>query len=281
MKNILDWIARHKKLLIILLVVAVLFPVVFIHFLFKIKTNCYWIQAEWSAGDALGYAGNVFSFVGTVVLGYVAICQTEKANSLSNEILSLEWEKRKPYLDIVQNQEYDLHFGYENISNCLAEYSLVEDMIIRPCYIKQERTGITTEIAAMKIVVKNIGNSDIRYIYIKTNYCYLSPMDVEGCDNCVAHMLEGNTYIKAGESKNLYIEFSQELDDDMSSINEQIDWAVDSIKMIPAFDFDLHLITSEGNEYMENLVCGTSISVETNEIKRTFGTISISVKKLE
>lgn len=205
---------------------------------------------------------------------------TEKANSLSNELLLLEWEKRKPYLDIVQNQEYDLHFGYENISNCLADYSLAEDMIIRLCYIKQERTGITTEIAAMKIVVKNIGNSDIRYIYIKTNYCYLSPMDLDGCDNCVAYMLEGNTYIKAGESKNLYIEFRQELQDDVS-YNEQIDWAVDSKKMIPAFDFDLHLITSEGNEYMENLVCGTSVIVETNNLKRTIGTKSISVNKLE
>lgn len=32
---------------------------------------------------------------------------------------------------------------------------------------------------------------------------------------------------------------------------------------------------------MENLVCGTSVIVETNNLKRIIGTKSISVKKLQ
>lgn len=54
--------------------------------------------------------------------------------------------------------------------------------------------------------------------------------------------------------------------------------------MIPAFDFDLHLVTSDGNEYKENLVCGTSISVldtKNKKIERNLSTLSISVERIQ
>ena len=54
--------------------------------------------------------------------------------------------------------------------------------------------------------------------------------------------------------------------------------------MIPCVDFDLHLITSDGNEYMENLFCDTSISkidYETNTIIRNLRTANIEVKKID
>ena len=64
----------------------IILPIVIIHILFKWKSNCYWIEAEWNAGDALGYFGDVLSFVGTVVLGYIAVKQTERANKLNKEL---------------------------------------------------------------------------------------------------------------------------------------------------------------------------------------------------
>lgn len=282
MEKILEWIKQNKGLVLFIIVILILLPIIVIHFLFKIRTGCYWIEADWESGDILGYFGDVLSFIGTVVLGYVAICQTEKANLLSNEMVKLEWERRKPFLDIIQNQRYEIKFGDE-IINYLNEYDFENDMLITPCYIKEKRTGIVTSIAVMKIVVQNIGNSDIRNIFIKTNYCYLSVRGPLEYKECVAYAVEGNTYIKAGEKKNLYIKFEQELDEDNGQIQEQIAWVEDGMHMMPAFDFDLHLVTSDGNEYKENLSCDTSVSRlnhKTNEIVRNLGTINISVDKI-
>ena len=70
MKEILQWIRKHKKLTMMLIVLIVFLPIIVIHILFKIKSNCYWIQAEWDAGYMLGYFGEVLSFIGTIILGY-------------------------------------------------------------------------------------------------------------------------------------------------------------------------------------------------------------------
>ena len=72
MEKALKWIDEHKKLSIFLIVIIIFMPIIIIHVLFKIKTGYYWIVAEWEAGDVLGYFGDVLSFVGTIILGYVA-----------------------------------------------------------------------------------------------------------------------------------------------------------------------------------------------------------------
>ena len=53
--------------------------------------------------------------------------------------------------------------------------------------------------------------------------------------------------------------------------------------MIPAFDFDLHLITLDGSEYKENLSCGTSISLidkKNNKIVRNLNVLNMPVEKI-
>lgn len=282
MEKILHWISENKVKTVGIISAIIFGPILIIHGLFKWNLGINYLIPEWEAGEVLGYCGDVISFLGTIVLGYVAIIQTEKANTLSNEMVKLEWEKKKPYLDIIQNQRYKLHFG-EKVSKCLNKYNMTNDMAIRPCYIKKERTGNVTNVAVMKIVIQNIGNSDIRNIFIKNKYCYLSPRGPIGYDDCVVYMVEGNTYIKSGEKKNLFIIFEQELDVEQD-IEEQIEWAKDGTHMIPSFDFDLHLITSDGNEYMENLFCTTSISridYESNTIIRNLETINIKVDKID
>lgn len=68
MEKIIKWIQEHKKITTFLIGMCILAPILVIHFLFKIYSNCYWIEAEWKAGDVLGYFGDVLSFAGTVVL---------------------------------------------------------------------------------------------------------------------------------------------------------------------------------------------------------------------
>lgn len=229
--------------------------------------------------------GDIISVIGTIFLGYIAISQTEEANLLSAEMVKLEWEKRKPYFDIVQNQEYNLFFKNEEFIQCLNTYNIANDMKISPCYIKEKRTGFTTTIAIMQIIIQNIGNSDIRNIFVKESSCYLSaglfPQEYE---KCIVFTFEGNTYIKIGEKKKLFIEFQQELDEENGDIEEQIAWANESMKMISAFDFDLHIITADGNEYIEKLSLSISISLIdsiNNKFVRNLVTTNIDVKRVE
>lgn len=281
MEKILQWINENKVKTICIISAIIFVPILIIHILFKWDPGISCLIPEWEAGDILGYFGDVISFLGTIILGYIAILQTEKANTLSNEMVKLEWEKKKPCLDIIQNQRYELLFG-EKMSQCLEKYDMTNDMAIRPCYVKEKRTGFTTNIAVMKIVVQNIGNSDIRNIFIKSNYCYLStrgPLDYD----CKVYMVEGNTYIRPDEKKKLFIIFRQELDVE-DDVVEQLKWVQDKMDMIPSFDFDLHLVTAEGNEYTENLFCATSISridTENNVIIRNLETINIKVEKID
>lgn len=131
MEKFLKWIRKNKKLFIFFIIIIALLPIVSIHFLFKLKTNIYWLQAEWGPGDLLGYFGNLLSFLGTVSLGIIAIYQTEKANSLSNKLVELELDRRTPYFDIVQNQSYKIGFG-EAIDHILKKYDRKNDMLLQP-----------------------------------------------------------------------------------------------------------------------------------------------------
>lgn len=282
MEKILHWINKNKGIAVGIISAIIFGPILLIHILFKWDPGIDYLIPKWEAGEVLGYFGDVISFLGTIVLGYIAILQTEKANTLSNEMVKLEWEKKKPCLDIIQNQRYNLLFG-EKMSQCLDKIDDVNDMIIRPCYIRKKRTGIVTNVAVMKIDIQNIGNSAIRNIFIKSNYCYLSTRGPLEYDDCKVYTVEGNTYIRPDERKRLFIIFRQELDIE-NDVIEQLKWINDKTDMIPGFDFDLHLVTTEGIEYMENLSCSTSISNidhENNVITRNLGTINIKVEKID
>ena len=49
MEKIIKWIQEHKKITTFLIGMCILAPILVIHFLFKIHSNCYWIEAEWEA----------------------------------------------------------------------------------------------------------------------------------------------------------------------------------------------------------------------------------------
>lgn len=67
--------------------------------LFTIKAPCKWLEAEWGAGD-------IISFVGTIVLGFIAVTQTQKANKVaesahkaSQDLIQLQ---RAEYIPLIE-----------------------------------------------------------------------------------------------------------------------------------------------------------------------------------
>lgn len=89
MNKIMDWIAKHKIAMFLIINVLFFLPLILVHILFKWDSGTRWLSAEWSAGDILAYIAGFEAFIGTTVLGFVTVYQSEKANQ-QNERLSKE-----------------------------------------------------------------------------------------------------------------------------------------------------------------------------------------------
>lgn len=78
---------RIIKLMKWWIISSILFLII-VQVLFTIPAPCKWLDAAWEAGDLI-------SFVGTIVLGIVAIMQTKDANDMSKRLMQLEENRYK------------------------------------------------------------------------------------------------------------------------------------------------------------------------------------------
>ena len=138
----IDWFKKHRVLFALICVVILLLlmgvPFV-INILFKINATTDILVAEWSAGDALGYYGAILSFLGTVVLGALALYQ--------NHIIKTEADKKAALAEEQERAENmprfflrfqcasgfcgSLKFAVMNVSNNIAYTVDVYDIKIK------------------------------------------------------------------------------------------------------------------------------------------------------
>lgn len=257
MDKIVKWIMEHKKLILALVILVIFLPMIVIHILFKIQSNCYWIQSEWEPGDILGYFGSVLSFIGTIVLGYVAITQTERANQLNCELLKIEKNRIKPRVNILSEQLYKIYFE-EEMNRKLLEIDRSNDIVIDLLYCNREhRTGNEVTRALIELEIVNDGFSDIQRIYVNNIFSYLAVSDPYGDNNKEEiAFINGNTYLKTSESKKLYIFIKHEFVSDKELLKN---WYKDNIdKLMPHIEFEFKLEAVTGNIYSEKIICGSS-----------------------
>lgn len=69
MNKIREFIRKHKKIIIALMLPCSFLPLIIVHVLFKWRSDIDFLVAEWSAGELLGYIGTLMSFWGTIVYG--------------------------------------------------------------------------------------------------------------------------------------------------------------------------------------------------------------------
>lgn len=281
MEKILKWIKQHKIRMVLILAVIILLPIIVIHFLFKITTDCYWIQADWQSGDVLGYFGDVLSFIGTILLGYVAIIQAEKANQLSNELLKIEKNRIKPCLD-VSAQLYKIYLE-EDMYNKLAaiESENIESLKIDLLYTSNPRGIYTTNSALIEFDVSNSGHSDIRRMFVKNPYFYLAVNDPINTNCEKIAMFTSDTSLKINEKKKLYICIKREVTKENEQYNNWYKENLDSL--MPHIELEFILETTEGNQYIEKLSCGSSWDISMKNINniatREIGIAEINVEE--
>lgn len=103
-----------KILLIIMAVITIMLIPLVINILFKYDFNIWWLESEWSAGDALNFYAGILSFGGTITLGIISIWQTKKANRISEQLLKKDMLESTDFVQL-QNK-FDVYFKKNNDS---------------------------------------------------------------------------------------------------------------------------------------------------------------------
>lgn len=254
MEKIIKWIQENRKRAVAIIVAVIFVPILLIQGLFLIPAPFCLLDAEWEAGDALGYFGDVLSFLGTVILGYVAILQTEKANTISEKLMELDLVKTKPCFDFHNSQKYFMTLIGDKYA-IEKKYKSEELMVLDLLITANPRTGITTNVGFIEFKVTNSGHSDIRFIYVNKVKFYLLVKDPRNRNETIP-MLTGNTNIKVGETKKMLVCVEREFVSDEDAADTFYKDNVE--KMMPHLELDLHLVTTEGIDYYEKIICASN-----------------------
>ena len=89
-----------RVLLAIIIIMIILFIPLAINILYKYDFKIWWLESEWSAGDALNFYAGFLSFGGTVILGAISIWQTKKANKISEELLKKDMLESTDFIQL-------------------------------------------------------------------------------------------------------------------------------------------------------------------------------------
>lgn len=195
-----DWIKKHKLIIGIGSIFIIAGVPFIIHVLFKINTtHSFWV-AEWDAGDMLGYYGSILSFIGTVVLGILALYQNHiiktEADKRTKLLEEKEYESNIPKFIANPNRcnglNANLGFSIRNVSENLASEIIIYDVkIIKPnneIFWNADKTYSHSAISSndeFKIELKNPGIKEDGYIFSMEMQC------VDKYNNKHRYMIKG------------------------------------------------------------------------------------------
>lgn len=193
MKNILKWIEKHKVFVVLM---CIFLPMIIIHILFKIETNCNWIQAEWQAGDVLGYFGDVLAFAATVVLGVITLKLNDRAVAQNDKLVQMQHNQEKGV--VIFDQEKELRFFTKNEDPILPHRLNKPGIDVNFDYI--EDTLHSPDIMIMELQLKNITSNYVMGLEINRfeleieladeNKVFLNPLN--GLNEEISVFMDGN-----------------------------------------------------------------------------------------
>lgn len=85
------------KVLVVIALLSVIGIPVLINELYKGQT---FYITEWGASEILMYFGSILSFIGTIVLGFVAYMQNKKITDINERSLLNDEENNYPYIKV-------------------------------------------------------------------------------------------------------------------------------------------------------------------------------------
>jgi hypothetical protein len=118
MKKFFKWLG------IIFLVLTILSVPLIINILFKFDFNVWWLESEWSAGEALSFYGCLLSFTGTIILGAISIWQTKKANNISKQLLDKDLLESVDFIQLENKFEASIKHNKDSKITWSAHHKL-------------------------------------------------------------------------------------------------------------------------------------------------------------
>jgi len=64
--KLMNWLKEHNSYSLTIAIVVFLLPIFIVHILFKISAFSKWTIANWTAGEVLGYCGEVLGAAATL-----------------------------------------------------------------------------------------------------------------------------------------------------------------------------------------------------------------------
>lgn len=108
--ELLNWIKDHKIFLVVIIIFIVLMPVIIVHLLFSFTINFTFLNPKWTAGEVLGYFGNILGAMATII----AIIITMK--------FTIENQKNERKLSIKPNLQTNFkRISYNDIKNKIEQ----------------------------------------------------------------------------------------------------------------------------------------------------------------
>ncbi len=173
MEEIIEWINKHKITSFIILLSFIVIPASFCQIIYKFSASSVWLHGEFTAGELLGYLGNAMSFMGTIILGFIAIKQNNelkdltrhqnetndkmmelanKANEISLQMIDFEKQKNTPFVSFakeesqitfVSNEKWTCLFFENKTDNDIVKYEIsFEDIDVINRLIQEEKIDL-------------------------------------------------------------------------------------------------------------------------------------------
>lgn len=165
-----DWIEKYKKRIVIFIIFAIIVVPVTIHIIFKIPALNSYFEAEWTAGEFLGYYGTVLAFLGTVVLGALAIWQNKE---IQNQSI-----KYTEHLENIEGKQISPRFIIDKV-NYLKNEKILNIRIKNITSYQAYQVSISDLTLKHNDNVINAKQIKFKYNYIKSNEDVLMQFAVE------------------------------------------------------------------------------------------------------
>ena len=170
MKNILKLIG------ILCLIIIIVFIPFIINILFKLELNIWWLESEWSAGEALNFYGIILSFIGTIILGTISIWQTNKANEISRKILDKDLLESTDYIQLENIIDVSIKHNNDSKITCSAHHKLDygASILIEPYKSNVDKLN---EYLIKLYFINSSNKNHIKMIKLKYFLCVQDPDD--------------------------------------------------------------------------------------------------------
>lgn len=138
MSKILDWIKKHVWQTILIVLGLFFLPLLLVHIAYRISAISPWFASTWEAGELITYIAGFEAFLGTVLLGMIAINQNTNAIEVNSRILKIEekssYLSRCPNIEVIPKEFVLKELGdiYEIEDPVFCEKNLFSKLNLKP-----------------------------------------------------------------------------------------------------------------------------------------------------